>query len=224
MRAPAPFNVRATALALAVLAHLLVLVLLGIERRLSRREPVVDLLQFVSIWPDMRPREQLPEPDPAREALPAPRGAAAPPRLAPVAPAVPAGSSAPSREPTAANPAERPPVDWDDERRKAAALFAATYGRPDRFSPAPQALRTPCVAPKFDKETRARMEEVQPKEPDPSPPALGVGQSSSVQMGGARVGLLRFSIPLGSIEPRGDLLDNMDDRPESSVPHGTDCD
>jgi hypothetical protein len=218
---PTPANIRAVAIGLTALAHLLALLLLSIERRMSRREPVQELLQFVSIWPDSPPPEQLRRTAPARPR--STRLASTPLTIAPIAaPQVPAANLSP--EPTA-----RPPVDWARERQEAAARVAADFGKPDTFSPPPNTdLPAKLCAPRTpDKVMQAKMDALLPPPPEPFlPPA---GPSGSVMMpGGVRVGIVGFGALSGALSGKGaarsDPLAFKDKQPESSVPDPNTCD
>lgn len=238
-RAP---GTRAVAIAVALAAHALLLVLLlWMERHAPLRESPGTSFAG-SIWiqlaplppeerqPELQPEPQL-EPDPAPQPATPPRPIPLPPRdestaiTLPAPPAEPAEPASPETPPTA------PGIDWYSESRTTAARLAAAAaeaGKSQGFSPAPEALRKPCKQRDFyDPEVGARMDELQPRPPEP-PTLAQAADTGGLMVGTVRVGMLNlFSMGVGGRPaPRADLFDESKagKRPTSSVPDTETCD
>lgn len=85
-----------------------------------------------------------------------------------------------------------PPVDWSGQASAVAARVAQDAESPPTFGPPLQALRKPCTPrTHYDKATRELMGPLMPEVHDPIPPGGLAPPSSSVRMGGVRVGILR---------------------------------
>jgi hypothetical protein len=85
------------------------------------------------------------------------------------------------------------PVDWYAEAGTLARNYADRADEPRTFSQPRTAVSEPCRRrTQFDKETTARMDELLPPPRDPIPPGGHAPASSSVRMGSARVGIIRF--------------------------------
>lgn len=235
-RAP---GTRAVAIAVALAAHVLLLVLLlWMESHAPPRESP-DTSFAGSIWvqlaplpPEERQPELQPEPVPAppapvpqpatpREPIPQPRDES----TAITLPPPPAESASPEEPP------RLPGIDWYSESRSTAARLAAAAaeaGKSQGFSPPPEALRQPCKQRDFyDPEIGARMDELQPRPPEP-PTLAQAADTGGLMVGTVRVGMLNlFSTGIGGRSaPRADLFDDSKagKRPTSSVPDTDTCD
>jgi hypothetical protein len=211
MRRPLrPVRVRAAAIVLALLAHVLVLLLFSFGNRRSSPEELV--LQYVSIWmPDQPPSARAPEPPRVPQPQPLPRQSRAPipaPQSAPevIAPDVPPESGTPPPE------SSPPAIDWYGEAAKAAARSASKGDQPEAFSPPPKPLRGPCKPRKHSFEW------------NPEPKKAGLLPLPYVRVGGC-IFMLGFFSCTSEPPPNGHLFDDLQkgDRPVSSVPDPEIC-
>jgi hypothetical protein len=110
---------------------------------------------------------------------------------------LPTAAEAP--RPAGTDPA--PPVDWTGKASAIAARVAEDAETAPSFGPALQAMRQPCTSGRqYDKATRELMEPLLPEVHDPVPPGGIAAAPSSVRMGGARVGIVRFGGGKGEVE------------------------
>jgi hypothetical protein len=219
-------RIRATAIGLTLLAHMAALLFIAIERRTARRESPA-LLQFVSIWPEAEQAPPLLAEDPLPQEAPAPDTSVPRATRAIRVPVAPEPSTEPASQPILPVTDSTTPagaVDWNAAVERAAAHIADEAGKPNTFGPPLKGLPEPCVPREFDKETKKLMAERLPEPPDPLPvgpnPHLG-----SMIVGGRPMAVAKITIPLGSVEARGDLFENMaEKRKVSSVPSPHVCD
>lgn len=185
------------------------------------------MLQFVSFWPELKQaRPQLVEdPVPDEPSVPdtsVPRATRA--IRVPIAPERPAESAPQPVAPAADSPSPAGTVDWNAAAGRAVARVADDAGKPDTFSPPFKALPEPCVPREFDQETKKLMAERLPEPPDPK----NVGpdpEANCLIVGGSPMCVQKITVKLGSVEPRGDLFENMaEKRKISSVPSPHVCD
>lgn len=212
MRRPLrPVRVRAAAIVLALLAHVLVLLLFSFGSRTPVREAV--LVQFVSIWPAAQSvpivePTLVPLPPPTR--IPALRNPAAPTPPVVIAPIEPSESEAP-----APRESPQPSIDWYGEAAKSVARNAAKGDQPPTFSPPPKVLRGPCKPRKHSFEW------------NPEEKKAGLLPLPYFRVGGCMFMLAFFSCNLNGPPPaNGHLFDDLQkgDRPVSSVPDPDTCD
>jgi hypothetical protein len=208
-RRPQSARVRAAAIGLALLAHVLVLLLFRSGNSAPSREP--SLLQFVSFWPPDQPAPTVVSPpsQPLRR-VPAPSRELTP-RSAPST----AAQTAPTE--AVAPPTEESPrssIDWRGEAVRAAARNAAKEDQPQTFSPPPKVVRQPC----------------KPKESsfqwNPEEKKAGLLPLPYVRLGNCIVGLGFFGCGLNGPPPaNGHLFDDLQkgDRPVSSIPDPNVC-
>lgn len=212
-------RIRTAAVALAVLAHGLVLLPFLLGKPAARRQ-VAPTLHFVSLWPDLAVSEPEPEPEPATAPPTAPESS---PRIAPpltppqaitlapaVAPDPPAGPTEPSPETAARG------IDWNAAAAAATERFVAGLDAPTTFSPPPPKLREPC-------KPRESSFEWSPEEP-----RAGLLPLPFVRIGErCIVGLGFFGCALGELPPPNDkLFDDIKkgNTSPSSVPDPHHCD
>lgn len=212
-------SVRATAVGITLLGHAALLLLFEIERRAPRREQAD--LQFVDIW--LSPLRDSPAPPAESDAgTPPSRSHAAPPAVHVIQLAVASQAAEPD---TASVSPSQASVDWNAEAAKAVARSADAIGKAVTFSPQPKGIAEPCKPRVFDKETKKLMAERLPEPSDPN--SVGPNpQGNCLVVGGRPMCVQTMSIPLGSIEPAGDLFEDMQKGkvPESSVPSPHFCD
>jgi hypothetical protein len=187
-------NVRAAGVAFAVLAHLVAVLLIAIERRVQRHEPQVVEPLVVSLWPFPEPP---PPPPPPRRPLPAP--IPTPVRvIAPVAVqqeavATPAPEEVQPVEPVVSEPVVVPPIDWTRAAQDAADLYMANHNPPDaaasvRDRKGPRVL---CRPREISKDLKENMNELLGRPPEPATPSFGPA-GSVIMPGGQRVGVLQL--------------------------------
>lgn len=214
MRRPLrPTRVRAAAILLALLAHVLLLLLFSFGPR--RPSPESELLQFVSIWPPDQPKPAVVTRAPSTSQS---RPRATTPQIPPPAmvPTIP-DESRPSPESESSPPEQtsRPSVDWYGEAANAAARNATKADQPPTFSPPPKVLRQACKP----RESSFKW--------NPEEKKAGLLPLPWVKVANCVVGLRFFSCDLGGPPAaNAHLFDDLKkgDRPVSSVPDPNTCD
>jgi hypothetical protein len=85
------------------------------------------------------------------------------------------------------------PVDWSGQASTVAARVAREAESPRTFGLPRESMRKPCTPrTHYDKAVREQMEPLMPETHDPVPPGGIAAPSSSVKMGGVRVGIARI--------------------------------
>jgi hypothetical protein len=221
-------RVRAQAIGLTLLAHAVVLALVGMERRAPRNAPAPGP-QYVSIWIELQSKPQ-PTPDAVKPKRLAVRKTAALPashvRLPQVTPIAPSTTEQVPQNFLAESEglSVQSPVDWNTVAAEAAAR-AAKDTRRKSFSAAPQALREPCKPRQFDARTKGLMAERLPEPADPD--SVGPDpQANCIMVGGFPKCVQKFSRPRRNPSRTGDLLkDRLAGKSSaSSVPSPDVCD
>jgi hypothetical protein len=220
---------RAQAIGLTLLAHAVVLALVGMERRAPRRAPTTPEPQYVSIWLEPQNNPQ-PKPGAVKRGRPAPRNASPPaasrvsqPQETSIAPE--ATKQVPQKD--LAQPGARTAqsaVDWNAAAAEAAARAAKDAGQKS-FSAAPLALREPCKPRQFDAQTKGLMAERLPEPPDPD--SVGPDPTANcIMVGGFPKCVQKISRPRRNSGLKGDPLSDRlaGKRHASSVPSPDVCD
>ncbi len=225
MRRPnrTPPNVRVVAIGLAVLAHVFVVVLLVIERRMQRPQVEPQQQLFVSIWPYQEP----PPPPPPRSPRPPPTRTA--PSVPAITPLITQQEQALVPAPVVVQPvvpeaAVLPPIDWSRAPQEAANLYLSKHKETEILKSVAESNgpRKPCRPPAISKETQAKMDKLLPRPPDPGPPVTI--PPGSIIFNGTRVGVAtlprrQHKAGVESFSP-DDLLEER----QSSVPDPFTCD
>jgi hypothetical protein len=188
MPAPAALRHRATVTVLVLSAHALFVLLLVIERQVSPRREA-SLPRMLSIAIRLQPLTPFTPAAPRDDESPRSSAHA---RSTPAA-TQPVTTPSPVREaPPDAEPGESPQSNWYTQAAALTARYAEEADRASTFSPPPAVMRQPCTPrTNFDKTTRDTMDELLPPPREPSSSNADPA-SSSVRMGGVRVGVVKL--------------------------------